>query len=51
MLPDGRLVWVELKRPRKGAETHQLREHARMRRMGQRVLVINNIDQIDEVFA
>lgn len=44
----GRL-WVELKAPGEVPETHQLREHDRMRRMGQRVLVIDNKHQVDEL--
>jgi hypothetical protein len=50
MLP-GRLVWVELKRPGKKPDIHQLREHERMRRMGQTVLVIDNIEAIEEVLT
>lgn len=50
MLP-GVLVWVELKAPGKKPDIHQLREHARMRRMGQTVLVIDSIDQIEEVLS
>lgn len=47
MLPDGVLHWVELKRPGGTAEAHQAREHARMLRMGQRVLVLNTVEKID----
>lgn len=50
MMP-GALVWVELKRPGKKPDSHQLHEHERMRRMGQRVLVIDSLDQIDEVMV
>lgn len=42
-------VWVELKAPGKKAEPHQLREHARMRKMGQRVVVIDSYEQIEEL--
>ncbi|KAK1548204.1 hypothetical protein Q3G72_020677 [Acer saccharum] len=34
---DPRPIWIELKAPGKKAEPHQLREHERMRKMGQRV--------------
>lgn len=43
-------IWVELKAPGKKAEPHQLREHARMRKMGQRVVVIDSYEQIEELF-
>lgn len=51
-------IWVELKNPEtiktfpaNGHERAQHREHERMRAMGQRVLVLGTIEQIDEVFA
>ena len=46
MLP-GRTVWVELKAPGKVAAPHQVREHQRMRRMGQRVEVIDSLRGIE----
>jgi hypothetical protein len=42
--------WVELKAPGKKPEPHQLREHGRMRAMGQRVLVIDSLELIDHYF-
>ena len=45
----GRAVWVELKAPGVKAEAYQLREHERMRRMGQRVVVIDSIEAIEEL--
>lgn len=42
-------VWVELKAPGKKPEPHQLREHARMRKMGQRVEVVDSYEQIEEL--
>lgn len=39
--------WPELKAPGKKPEPHQLREHARMRKMGQRVVVIDSYEQIE----
>ncbi|CAB4241118.1 VRR-NUC domain containing protein [uncultured Caudovirales phage] len=39
--------WVELKATGKKAEPHQLREHKRMRAMGQRVVVIDSIEGVD----
>lgn len=44
-------VWVELKAPGKKAEPHQLREHNRMRKMGQRVVVIDSIEAIEELLS
>lgn len=42
-------VWVELKAPGVKPESHQLREHERMRRMGQRVVVIDSIEGVEEL--
>jgi hypothetical protein len=42
-------VWVELKAPGEKAKPHQQREHERMRRMGQRVEVIDSIEGVNEV--
>lgn len=42
-------VWVELKAPGKAAEPHQLREHERMRALGQRVVVVDSLAGVDEV--
>ncbi len=47
MLP-GRTIWVELKAPGKKAEPHQVREHARMRGMGQIVVVVDSISGVEE---
>ena len=51
-------LWVEVKNPEttktfpaNGHERQQHREHERMRAMGQIVLVLGTIEQIDEVFA
>lgn len=51
MLPGGRLIWVECKAPAMKPEPHQLREHNRMRLMGQRVEVVDSFDRVDEVLA
>jgi hypothetical protein len=40
-------TWVELKAPGVKPEGYQLREHERMRKMGQTVLVIDSIEQVD----
>lgn len=52
----GRTIWVELKTPGKAAkfptgahEKAQHREHERMRKMGQRVEVIDSYEQIEEL--
>lgn len=46
-----RAIWVELKAPGKVAEPHQLREHKRMRAMGQVVVVIDSIEGVEELLA
>lgn len=51
MMPDGRLLWCELKAPGKKPSPVQLREHARMARCGQHVHVIDSIEQVDEVLG
>ncbi|MGI4846820.1 MAG: VRR-NUC domain-containing protein [Janthinobacterium lividum] len=61
MLPPGAAVfadnqitstfWVELKAPGKKAEPHQVREHRRMRNMGQCVVVLDSIEAVDEAFS
>lgn len=43
-------VWVELKRPGKGAEDHQTREHRRMQSCGEIVLIIDTLDEVDHWF-
>lgn len=42
-------IWVELKAPGEKPRTSQLREHERMRRMGQRVVVIDSIEGVEEL--
>lgn len=46
-----RLIWPEFKATGVPAEDYQLREHARMRKMGQRVEVIDSFERVDEVLA
>lgn len=45
-----RAVWVELKAPGKKPEPHQLREHERLTKFGQQVLVIDSKDLVDYYF-
>lgn len=54
--PPPQTVWVELKRPGLAAtfpnnahERQQHREHERMRAMGQRVVVIDSIEGVEEL--
>lgn len=42
-------IWVELKAPDKVPEPHQAREHERMRKMGQRVEVIDSMGGVDNL--
>lgn len=43
------LIWVELKATGVKPEAHQLREHERMRKMGQRVVVIDSLEGVEEL--
>ena len=45
----GKTVWVELKAPGQKAKPHQVREHERMRRMGQQVEVLDSVQGVDEL--
>lgn len=51
-------IWVELKNPEtiktfpaNGHERAQHREHERMRALGQRVVVIGTLEQVDELLS
>jgi hypothetical protein len=44
-------IWVELKAPGEKARPSQVREHERMRAMGQRVVVIDSIEGVEELLA
>jgi hypothetical protein len=46
-----RSFWVELKAPGEKPRASQLREHERMRTMGQRVVVIDSIEGVEELLA
>lgn len=46
-----RSAWVELKAPGVEPEAHQLREHNRMRKKGQRVEVIDSIEAVERLLA
>jgi hypothetical protein len=50
MFPPNHTEWVELKATGKVAEPHQLREHVRMRAMGQTVFVIDSLAGVDALF-
>lgn len=50
MLP-GKTYWVELKAPGQKAKPHQVREHTRMRNMGQQVYVIDSIEGVDALLS
>lgn len=45
----GVVIWVELKAPGEKPKPHQVREHERMRRMGQRVEVIDSFEGVDNL--
>lgn len=44
-------IWVELKAPGEKPKSHQIREHERMRAMGQRVVVIDSIEGVEALLA
>lgn len=46
-----RTWWVELKAPAVEPEGYQVREHERMRRMGQRVVVIDSLHGVDALLS
>lgn len=48
---NGQVIFIELKAPGEKAKPHQVREHERMRRMGQRVEVVDSCERVDEVLA
>lgn len=50
VLPYGRVFFVELKRPGKGADVHQVREHMRLRRIGADVRVLDTLEAVDAFF-
>ncbi len=54
MLPgllNARVIFIELKAPGEKCRPHQIREHERMRHMGQRVEVVDSFEGVDEVLA
>ncbi len=46
---NGQSIWVELKAPGVEPESYQLREHERMRRLGQVVVVIDSVEGVEEL--
>ncbi len=48
LLP-GRHIWIECKRPKKGATTAQAREHDRLRAAGCEVYVVSTKAEIDAI--
>ena len=51
MLPNRMPIWIELKAPGKKPEPHQVREHNRMRRLGELVEVIDSYEAVDNLIA
>jgi len=49
-LPDGSIVFVELKAPGKKPSNNQAKDHDRRRALGCKVLVIDSFDGIDNAF-
>lgn len=48
---NSRTIWVELKAPGVAPEPYQLREHERMRALGQRVEVIDSIEAVESLLS
>ena len=51
MLPNRMPIWIELKAPGKKPEPHQVREHNRMRKLGELVEVIDSYEAVDNLIA
>lgn len=51
MLPGRRATWVELKAPGKKPTSQQVREHNRMRRLGELVEVIDSLEAVEEFLS
>ena len=49
--PGRRSVWVELKAPGKKPTAQQVREHNRMRRMGELVEVVDSLEGVEALLA
>lgn len=47
----GHTIWVELKAPGEKPKPHQVREHQRMRALGQRVEVIDSFEGVDALLG
>lgn len=46
-----RTIWIELKAPGEKPKAYQLREHDRMRAMGQRVEVVDSIEAVEALLV
>lgn len=51
LLPERRSVWVELKAPGAKPTLQQIREHNRMRRLGELVEVIDSLEGVEELLG
>jgi hypothetical protein len=52
MLPNSSITWwTELKAPGQKPRPEQVREHDRMRRMGQRVVVIDSLQGVEALLS
>jgi hypothetical protein len=50
LMPGGVTVWVEVKAPGAKPQPHQAREHARLRRNGHAVAVLDSREAVDQFF-
>lgn len=46
-LVQGKMIWIEFKKPGKKADKHQMREHDLLRKAGQRVEIIDSFLGVD----
>jgi hypothetical protein len=51
MLPGRPPVWVELKAPGVVPEPHQIREHNRMRKLGELVEVVDSLEGVEALLS
>ena len=51
LMPNGKVIWVELKSEGDQPEQHQLREHWRMQALGHIVYIIDTKERVDGLLA
>jgi len=51
MFKRGRLFWIELKTPRGTLSPLQVREHTRLRLMGQKIFIVRSKSEVEDCLA